>query len=239
MAAQLQEWRVRPHGPITQVDANIFTVVGQVHMPVGDLPRRMTAVRLDDGQLVIFSAIVLDEDEMQKLESLGEPTWLIVPSDHHRLDAKAWKDRYPALRVIAPEGARENVAKAVPVDATTADFGDAGVAFVTVPGTRGHESALEAHGPQGTTLVLNDIVANIRRRSGFGGWMLRVMGFAGEQPHVPLPVKASMVDDKEALQQQLLEWASVNDLKRVLVSHGDPIETDPQGALRELAASLQ
>jgi len=198
MAAQLQEWQVRPHGPLTQVDANIFTVVGQVHMPVGDLPRRMTAVRLDDGRLVIFSAIALDEEEMQKLESLGEPAYLIVPSDHHRLDAKAWKDRYPAAQVIAPEGAREKVSKAVPVDATTADFGDPGASFVTVPGTRGHESALEAHGPQGTTLILNDIVANVRHSSGFGGWLLRRMGFAGDQPHVPVPIKASMVDDKVA-----------------------------------------
>jgi len=36
-----------------------------------------------------------------------------------------------------------------------------------------------------------------------------------------------------------LEWAAVDDLKRVFVSHGEPIETDPKGALRELAASLQ
>jgi hypothetical protein len=34
-------------------------------MPVGNITRRMTVVRLRDGKLVIFSAIALDEVEMR------------------------------------------------------------------------------------------------------------------------------------------------------------------------------
>ena len=49
------------------------------------------------------------------------------------VDAKIWKDRYPAMKVITPAGAREKVEKAVPVDSTRADFDDADVALVTVP----------------------------------------------------------------------------------------------------------
>ena len=239
MPKPFTEWKVLPHGKLTAIEDDILTVVGDIPMPVGDMKRRMTVVRLRDRRLVIFSAVALDEEEMRALEEFGEPAFLIVPNDHHRLDSKIWKDRYPAMQVITPEGAREKVEKAVPVDATSADFDDPDVALITVPGTRGHEAALEVRGPNGTTLVLNDVVGNMRDTSGFGGWLLRMMGFAGDKPHVPFPVKVAIINDKAALAVQLRRWAELPSLKRILVSHGSTIEDDPRGALRELAVSLE
>ena len=239
MPQPFTEWKVLPHGKLTKIEDNILTVIGTIPMPVGNMTRQMTVVRLRDGRLVIFSAIALGEDEMRALEDFGKPTYLIVPNDHHRLDCKIWKDRYPAMQVITPEGAREKVEKAVLVDATHANFDDPGVVLVTVPGTRGREAALEVRGPNGTTLVLNDIVANIRNASGLGGWLLRVMGFAGDKPHVPVPIKLTLINDKAAFAAQLRRWAEQPSLKRILVSHGSTLNDDPGGVLRELAASLE
>jgi hypothetical protein len=238
MAAPLKKWTVLPHGKLTPVEENIRTVVGEIKMPIGGMHRRMTVVRLRDRRLVIFSAIALDEDEMQELEAFGTPAFLIVPNDHHRFDAKIWKDRYPAIKVVTPAGAREKVEKAVAVDATSADFEDPAVTLIIVPGTREHEAALEITGASGTTLVVNDIIGNIRDASGFGGWLLRIMGFAGDEPHVPLPVQAAIVADKAALAEQLRQWAELRSLKRIIVSHGETIEHDPRGALTALAAAL-
>ena len=68
MTEPFQQWTVLPHGKMVQIDENILTVVGEIHMPLMDLPRRMTVVRLSDASLVIFSAIALDEEEMSALE---------------------------------------------------------------------------------------------------------------------------------------------------------------------------
>ena len=238
MTAAFKTWKVLPHGQLSQVAENIRTVVGDIPMPVGQFRRRMTVVRLRDGGLVIFSAIALAADEMQSLETWGRPAWLIVPNDHHRLDAGVWKTRYPDIRVITPAGAREKVAETVAVDAVSADFGDPDVVLIDVPGTQAHEAALEVKSPDGLTLVLNDVVGNIRGESGFGGWLLRRMGFAGDEPHVPGPVKAAIVKDKAELAAQLERWAALPALQRVIVSHGETIEDQPQAALRKLAASL-
>jgi hypothetical protein len=239
MPKPFTEWKVLPHGKLTAIEDDILTVVGEIPMPVGDMKRRMTVVRLRGGRLVIFSAVALDEEEMRALEDFGEPAFLIVPNDHHRLDSKIWKDRYPAMQVITPKGAREKVEEAVPVDATTADFDDPDIELITVPGTREHEAALEVRRPSGTTLVLNDVVGNMRNTSGFGGWVLRMMGFAGDKPHVPFPIKLAMINDKAALAAQLRRWADLPSLTRILVSHGSTIEDDPRGALRDLAVSLE
>ena len=103
-------WNVLPHGTLTPIDDNMLTVEGRIKMPLMDLPRRMTVVRLRDARLVVWSAIALDEPAMATLEAFGQPAFLIVPNDHHRLDAKAWKNRYPQMQVVAPEGAREKIA---------------------------------------------------------------------------------------------------------------------------------
>jgi hypothetical protein len=238
MSQPLKTWKVLPHGELAEFDGCILTVTGDIHMPLMDLPRRMTVVRLNGSRLVIYSAIALGAGEMATLEAYGRPAILIVPSDKHRLDAKIWKDRYPAMQVVAPAGARAKVEKIVPVDTVEPRFDDPKLQFVTVPGTRGCESALVVSTLNGTTLVLNDIVGNIRNSSGIGGWLLRMVGFAGTKAQIPKVVQMMMIEDKSALRTQLLQWAGIESLKRILVSHGSTIEDNPRQVLRDLAGSL-
>ena len=239
MPRPLKEWKVLPHDPLVEIEDGILTVTGEIKMPLAHLKRRMTIVRLQDRRLVVYSAIALNEDEMARIESYGEPAFLVVPSDIHRLDARIWKDRYPSMQVVAPEGAREKVEEVVPVDSTRPDFGDPNVTFVTVPGAEGHEAALVVNTPRGTTLVLNDLVGNIHDAHGVGGWILKKAGFAGDEPQVPRVVKKKIVEDERALGAQFEQWAEIPTLARILVSHGDPIEANARETLRDLARSLQ
>jgi len=240
MPQPFRSWRVLPHSQLTVVDDNLLTVVGDLPMPIGDFPRRMTVARLRDGRLVIFSAISLEEREMVALEKFGPPTFLVVPSDLHRMDAKIWKERYPRALVLAPEGAYDKVNEVVPVDATGFDFRDQSVQFLTVPGTEGHEAALVVTSAGGTTLVLNDLIWNIDDRPGFGGWLMKISGMTGKQPHFPPALVARRsIRDKPALRQQLETWAAIYALKRIIVSHGAIIDHDPESVLRELAKQLE
>jgi len=238
MAKSNTRWTVLPHDDLVAVDDSIMTVVGYLPMPLTRVPRRMTVVRLRDGGLVVFSAVALDEARMAALERFGTPAFLVVPSDKHRMDARIWKDRYPRMQVVAPRGAGSKVADVVPVDTTSPDFGDPDVRFVTVPGTGDNEGALIVQRGSRTTLVLNDVVGNIRDAKGLGGWLLGVMGFAGDAPRIPRIVKRLLIRDRAALREQLLLWAKDQSLVRILVSHGAIIEDHPRDALMKLAESL-
>jgi hypothetical protein len=237
MIQPTKDWNVLPHGKLSMLEDNLLTVTGELHVPMA-LPRRMTVVRLTDSRLAIFSAIALDADEMAVLDAFGHPAFLIVPSDKHRLDAKAWKARYPTIQVVTPEGSRAKVQKKVSVDTVVPDFADASLQFLTVPGTGGKEAALLVRSPNGTTLILNDLIGNIRTESGAGGLLLRMAGFAGKRAQIPRVVKLALIKDSKALREQLLQWAEVETLKRILVSHGAPIEDNPRQVLRDLARSL-
>ncbi len=53
MPRPFKEWTVLPHGKLSRLDDNMLTVTGDLHMPIGDFPRRMTVVRLSDARLII------------------------------------------------------------------------------------------------------------------------------------------------------------------------------------------
>jgi len=239
MAKPFNEWTVLPHGELTLLDDNLLSVTGTMRMPpMGDVARRMTVVRLADGRLVVYSAIALDEAEMIELGRFGTPAYLIVPSDLHRMDVKIWKERFPTMVVVAPAGARAKVEKIVPVDATSMDFGDPSVRFVTVPGTGEREAALIVKTNSGTTLVLNDLIFNMANRPGISGWVFKAVGLTGAEPHIAAPVRMRQVKDKDALRDQLELWSRLPSLKRVIVSHGDIIATDAAQVLDRIAKDL-
>jgi hypothetical protein len=239
MAKPFDQWTVLPHGKLTRISDNILSVTGRMHMPpMGEVERRMTVVRLRDGSVVVFSAISLDEPEMAALEAWGTPTYLVVPSDIHRMDVKPWKARYPSLTVIAPAHAREKVENLAHVDATSFEFPDPSVQLVAVPGTDQRELALVVETPQGTTLVVNDIIFNLPTRPGFVGWLFKQIGMTGDEPHLPPPVKMRQVKDAAALSAQFQRWASLPNLKRIVVSHGAIITDDPSGVLSRISKEL-
>jgi len=238
MPKPFTEWTVLPHGKLTRLDDNLLSVTGDLHMPVGDFPRRMTVVRLHDGRLVVFSAIALDDDEMRALEAFGAPSYLVVPNDIHRMDAKIWKDRYPDVRVVTPAGVRKQVEEIVAVDDTEPNFGDPQVQFVTVPGTQEREAALVVRTWSGTTLIVNDLIWNMADRPGLGGWLFHVMGFTGKEPRIPAIVELREIKDKIALRGQLEQWAAIPSLNRIIVSHGNIVNRDAKAVLDRLAESL-
>jgi len=242
MSSVHETWKVLPHGSVDAIDDGILTVTGQIRLPLVELERRMTVVRLNNtltgGSTIIYSAIALDESGMKQIEALGTPRYLVVPNDAHRLDAKIYKQRYPDICVLAPPGASDRVSKALYVDGTRADFGDPDVTWHVVAGAGGHEAALIVRRASGTTIILGDLIGNVRRKGGFEGWMLHVMGFGDDAPQVPSVEKLLMVKSKAQLRQQFLDWAAIPDLRRIIMAHGEPIDQDPAQALRDLAGTL-
>jgi hypothetical protein len=147
---------------------------------------------------------------------------------------QATHGRYPGITVVAPRAGVEKIKEVVAVNTSTPDFGDPTVRYVEIAG----DSALEVEADDGLTIIVNDLIGDIHDQTGIGGWLLKVMGFAGDDPHVPAPVKLLLGKHKSEVAQQFRRWAERQDLGRIIVSHGDPIEVSPREVLRTLAASL-
>jgi hypothetical protein len=239
MPKAFEKWTVLPHDPLQVVDDGLLTVAGDIPMPLGNFPRRMTVIRLAGGRTAIFSAIALPEEEMSRIEALGRPAVLIVPNPGHRLDARIFKQRYPDIRVVTPPGARAAVSEVVPVDSTSDGFNDPDVRFEVVPGTNECESALIVQRNGDVTLICNDIIGHVTHPHGVGAHiMARLFGYGVHRPSVPRTARR-FIPEPKALAQRLHEWARIPGLKRIIVSHGEPITRNPAAELDRIAQTLE
>jgi hypothetical protein len=211
-------WQPRPHEPIEKLSENLWRVVGT--NPGMSLKPVMTVAKRTDGQLVIHSAITLSDPEVMELEAWGKPGFLVVPSAIHRRDAPAYKQRYPQLRVFAPKGALDKVQQVVPVEGTYHDFyNDDAVRLEEVQGLGDQEGAMWVRSNDGQTLVLNDAVFNMDSKTDFMGWLVTSIFGSAPGPRVSRLAKMMLVKDKAAFKAELLRFAAVPDLVRLIVAH--------------------
>jgi hypothetical protein len=226
-------WTVLPHEPLQKASENLWWVEGT--MPDGKTKRKMSVVRLRNGSLAGHNAIALSEPEMQELEAFGTPAYIVVPGAYHRQDARIWKERYPAAKVVAPAGVKKRVEQVVPVELDYRDAPqDERVKFTYFDGCKEKEGYIEVRDTDGTTLVVNDIIFNLPK---FGGAMGFLLGPTG-QPSLPRGVRWLMVNNRPALREHVARLAATPNLKRVVLSHGANLESDPVAELRVAESTI-
>jgi hypothetical protein len=237
--AEPTPWRVLPHGPIEPLSDNLWFVEGSLKGMT--LKRVMTVARRKDGKLVIHGAIAMDEDRMRELEALGEPAYLVVPSQHHRMDAPAYKTRYPAIRVFAPRGGRKAIESVVAVDGDFEDFPkDEVVSLETLHGMKEREGAMLVRSADGTTVVLNDAVFNMDKKKDLLGFLFTTVMGSAPGPRVSRLAKLALISDQAALRRDLERFAETSDLVRTIVAHEKVAHgVDARAALQQAATYLR
>jgi hypothetical protein len=231
-------WVVLPHLAIEKLEPNLWRVQGSLRGMA--LKRVMTLVRLDDGRIVVHSAISLSKDAMAEIEAWGAPAVLLVPNGYHRLDAPAWVERYPELEVRCPSGARRKVEDVVRVDGDYHDL-DLGenLKIETLDGIAGAEGVLIVRSPSGTTLVFNDALFNMPHGKALAGFIFRHVTASTGGPRVPRLFRWFVVKDRAALAAHLERLADTPDLVRIIVSHHRMITDRPSETLRAAAADVR
>jgi hypothetical protein len=232
MAKVFESWTVLKHGPLEKLSENLWRVDGT--MPDPNVHRVMTIARMKDGRLLIHNAIALEEPLMVEIEAFGTPAIIVVPNGFHRQDAKIYKDRYPSAVVYAPKDATKKVGQVVPV---TGEYRDAPkddtVHLRYLEGCKGNEGFLEVKSEDGKTLVFNDVICNVPKRTGLFGFLLAPTG----KPSVPRVSRWMILKDKSTFARHLSELAT-SDLCRVILSHGRMLSDKPAETLKTIAAEV-
>lgn len=234
----MSEWKVLHHGAWEQLAPNLWQISGS--LPNMALPRNLVVVRIG-GDLLLHSVICLDEARMAELESFGKLRWMLVPNEGHRLDAPAFKRRYPDLQVIAPRNARAKVAEKVPVDADCEDaLPPLGIRIHRPDGMKdGYELVYEVDlDGGGKALIVNDVLTNPIAVPGVGGAILGLLGPPGKKLGQPRIVRFFFGKDRAAFRGFVAKLASIDGVRVVTTSHGAPITSDCSAALNDAASRL-
>lgn len=191
----------------------------------------MTVVRLHSGQLWLHSVIPIDDALAEELAELGEAAHIVAPNRlHHTFLADAMR-RYPNARVWAapglPEKRRDIAFDEILGDHPPADWAN-DLDQVHLRGNRWASEVVFLHRAS-RTLLLTDLLFNIRHAHGrFTRFVLRSMGAWGKLAQSKM-WRITTRDRAAATSsvRRVLQW----DFDRILLAHGDPVETDAKVAL--------
>lgn len=193
---------------------------------------RMTVMRLADGSLLLHSPVALDAQLGGELDSLGSVRFVVAPNRFHHLYSGDALRVYPEARLWVAPGV-ERKRPDLPFVAVLGD--DAPVEWAEEVGQvffRGRPFENEVtflHRPS-RTLVLCDLAFNFGPHAPAATRMvMRMLGGYGR--FGPSRLDPLLIRDRAAAQQSLqsiLSW----DFDRVIVAHGDVLETGGSAALR-------
>lgn len=233
MAKAPRPWIVTKHGPIEQIDDNLWGVESSV--PGIPMPRRMCIARMSDGKLVFFHAVPLDDAALEQVRGFGQPAYLVVGHSNHAMDAHAFAGKL-GLKTFGPRESHEGLTKRQIGFAPLEELPkDAAVQVESMPGTR-HGDALmrvSSGGGQRVSLCFTDAVMNLAT----GPLPMRLVGFTGG-PKCPPVFKLVFTKDKPALRARMERLAAEPGLARLVPCHGEVIAQDAARVLGRIAATV-
>ncbi|HEX4823022.1 MAG TPA: hypothetical protein VFV19_01785 [Candidatus Polarisedimenticolaceae bacterium] len=228
-----------PHEPPAFLDDGLFVVVGR--WKKSPFERKMTIFLLSTGELAVHSAIAMDAAGMTALESLGRPSWILVPNRFHASDAGWYADRYPSARVLVPAEIRQRLFEKLPrIDGSLdEDWPEAlagELAVVPLRGTRIGEVAF-VHAPS-RTLVLTDACFHYKHGDlpRIARLVMRMNGAYGGFGTTRF-FRSFAVNDRDALRTSI-DAVLEHEFARIVVSHGRTLEYGGPEALREAFAKI-
>jgi len=220
---------------LRELAPNLWVAERPLKLAVGDIGTRMTVIRLGDGSLFLHSPVRLDAATQQALDGLGPVGSVVAPSKAHHFFAGDYRAAYPLARLYGPPGLAEK-RRDLLLDEVLSD---------APPTAWRHE--IEQHLFRGApymnevaffhratrTLLLTDLAFNVAADRTAGArlfyWAVGAAGRFGPHRFV-----RSLIRDRGAARasvQHILGW----DFDRVIVTHGDVLET---GGHERLAAAF-
>ena len=193
---------------------------------------RMTVMRLADGNLLLHSPVALDAALRRELDAIGRVRYAVAPNRVHHLYAGEVAAAYPQSRLWVAPGLARKRPDLVFVDVLGDDAPPEWRGVVDQVFFRGrpYENEVVFLHRASRTLILCDLAFNFGPRSAAPTRVLmrliRSYGRFG-----PSTLDPWLIRDRRAARESLeriLAW----DFDRVVVAHGDVLESGGRDALR-------
>ena len=208
-----------------------------VHYAGLDFYARTTVVRLSNGELLVHSPSPIDEVLVDRIREIGPVAHLIAPGSYHYFYVAAWQEAFPEAMVWICPGV-ERKQPDLEFDGFLSDHAPNAWAEeldqVLVRGNRLIWEVVFLDRPS-RTLIITDLLENIGEKSGAVGWQFKLWWKAvfhmWDNPK-PAPEYQMGWKDRRAAKhslERILEW----DFDRIILSHGENIESDAKAVLRK------
>ncbi len=195
---------------------------------------RMVVVRLGDGALLLHAPVPIDDAAASKMRELGEVRHIVAPNLMHHLALPEAAARFPQARVYAPPGLEKKRREVAlhPLPQSSAAW-EGVLEAQEIEGAPALRETVFLHGPS-RTLICTDLVFHFREAEGLLTRLyLKSNGALGRMAQTKL--LRSAIRDRAAARRSIdrvLAW----DFDRVVMAHGQVLESGGKEALRDATA---
>lgn len=223
---------------IRELSRDLWVVDTRIEVAGMPLGIRMTVIRRPQGSLILHSPVEIDDRLAGLLEELGPIADIIAPSRMHHLFVFGADRRWPEATTWAAPGLpakrRDLVFDAVLGAHTPEALADT-LDMRLLAGCPLASEVMCLHRAS-RTLIVTDLVFNIHETSSLASQLyLRASG--AWQRCAQTPLMRALIRDRPAARrslEQVLSW----DFDRLIMAHGEVIESGARPLLREALAPL-
>jgi hypothetical protein len=222
-----------------QVASNLWVREQRQRFFAFELGTRMTVIRLSDGGLFLHSPVRLDAELGCELDALGRVEFVVAPNKLHHLYVADYFARYPQARIYAAPGLerkRPDLLFHGVLDGSSAAPWSDQIAALFFPAESILNEIVFLHHASGT-LLLTDIAFNIQRTDSTATRIFFQLDGGYRRFGPTRLMKALMLRHRRAGREavkRILEW----NYDRIIVTHGDIVETGGRKAIRDAFAFL-
>ena len=194
---------------------------------------RMTVIRLAGGNLLLHSPVAFDARLRAELDAIGRVCFVVAPNRVHHLYAGRVREAYPDARLWVAPGVERKRPDLVYVavlgdDAPPEWRGQVDQVFFR---GRPYENEVVFFHRASRTLVLCDLAFNFGPRAALPTrWLMRLIRSYGR--FGPSKLDPWLIRDRAAARaslERILAW----DFDRVVVAHGEVLESGGRDSLRD------
>jgi hypothetical protein len=197
-------------------------------------PTRMAMVRLDSGDLWVWSPIELDSQLRTEVDDLGPVRHLVSPNKIHHLFLGAWADAWPEARLYASPGLarrRRDLTFHAELGNTPDPAWEGQIDQVVIGGSVVMNEVVFFHRRSATCLVCDLVQRHDPSfQTGWKGALMRIDGLVGADGSTPREWRLSFLDRARARAavQRALSWEP----ESLVIAHGEWVRAGGTAALR-------
>lgn len=207
-----------------QISENLWFLSYPLRILGIDIRRNVSVIRLPSGKLVIHSTAPFSAEDVDGIQALGEPGWLVEPMLDHDTFSEAGNQAFPDLPFLAPAGFGERVPFEVhPLTPPPVEWLPE-LVVIPIEGVPGFSEHAFFHAPSGT-LIVCDLLFHFPEVRSLWAKLLLLPTLG---PH-PAPAFSwrfkSAIKDHHAFRNSL-EALLALPIQRIIPGHGEILDSD-------------
>ncbi len=214
-----------------QLDENLWLLTYPNKVLGMNLMRNVSVMRLPSARLIIHSTAPFSEQDVLDIKAVGQPAWLVDAMLRHDTFAQEAIGAFPAVPYLAPPGFSEEINNfpTRPIVPPPSEW-QGEVEVVQLGGLPSMRETVFFH-RSSRTLIVADLAMNFPHESSIWQKLALKVAVTGEhRPGISRALSAA-IKDRDAFESSIAEVLSW-DFDRMIVGHGEPIETGAREKLR-------